>query len=58
MGRCVIDQPMNEVIRFLEDHGRRKEWDKYLAVWRNICCHRPFMQGGLIAPLIDTVMPT
>ena len=34
MGRCVIDRPMNEVISFLEDHERRKEWDKYLAV-----CH-------------------
>ena len=33
MGRCVIDRPMSEVIKFLEDHERRKEWDTYLAVW-------------------------
>ena len=32
MGRCVIDRPMNEVISFLENHERRKEWDRYLSV--------------------------
>ena len=36
MGRCVVDQPINEVVKFLDDHERRKEWDKYLAVWHNI----------------------
>ena len=32
MGRGVIDLPMEDVVAFLEDHGRRSEWDKYLVV--------------------------
>ena len=32
MGRTVIDLPMVEVVEYLENHDRRKEWDKYLSV--------------------------
>ena len=32
MGRGVVDLPMEEVVEFLENNDRRKEWDKYLSV--------------------------
>lgn len=32
MGRGVVDLPIEQVVAFLEDHERRKEWDKYLLV--------------------------
>lgn len=32
MGRGVVDLPIEQVVEFLEDHERRKEWDKYLSV--------------------------
>lgn len=31
MGRGVVDLPIEQVVEFLEDHERRKEWDKYLS---------------------------
>ena len=35
MGRTVIDLPMKEVIPYLNNHQKRKEWDKYVVVSRS-----------------------
>ena len=32
MGRTVIDLPVGEVVAFMENHDRRREWDVYLTV--------------------------
>lgn len=32
MGRGVIDLPMDVIIRYLESHEYRKDWDRFLVV--------------------------
>ena len=32
MGRTVIDLPIKDVVAFLDNNDRRREWDVYLTV--------------------------